>query len=131
MHDCGCNYLQACLLLLIAERPDHGYDLATRLSNSGLEMVDTPSTYRALRSLERDRMVASQWTPSAGGPARRVYRLTAAGETALLAFGDELRRDRVRMARYLRRLEATLADRQPAVETAAPGRRAGVARSDR
>jgi DNA-binding PadR family transcriptional regulator len=118
MHDCGCNYLQACLLLLIAERPDHGYDLATRLAGCGLEMVDPPSTYRALRTLERECLVASEWAPSAGGPARRVYRLTTAGEAALLAFGDELRRDRVRMARYLRRLETTLAARRRAAEPA-------------
>jgi DNA-binding PadR family transcriptional regulator len=108
MHECGCNYLRACLLLLIAERADHGYDLASRLTDFGLDAVDTPSTYRALRALERDGMVASVWMRSLGGPARRVYRLAAAGEAALLSYGEELRRDQRRVAQYLHRLEATV-----------------------
>jgi poly-beta-hydroxybutyrate-responsive repressor len=125
MHECGCNYLRACLLLLIAERADHGYDLATRLTDFGLDALDTPGTYRALRGLERDGMVASVWMRSVGGPARRVYRLTTAGEAALVTSGEELRRDQRRVARYLHRLDAVALPR-PATD-ASPRRRAGVA----
>ena len=35
------NFLQPCLLLLLREQPDHGYDLAVRLGASGREVVLT------------------------------------------------------------------------------------------
>jgi PadR family transcriptional regulator, regulatory protein PadR len=71
--------LHPLLLLLIRERPGHGYDLAVRLSGLGLTQVESGHVYRVLRSLERDGLVASEWTASDSGPARRRYALTPAG----------------------------------------------------
>lgn len=118
MRDCGASYLHACLLLLLAEGPDHGYDLATRLAPLGLAGADAASTYRALRSLERDGSVGSHWVPSHGGPARRVYHLTAKGHTALAATAADLRRDQMRISRYLARLAAVQRMAQPAPDAA-------------
>ena len=75
--------LHPLLLLLIRERPGHGYDLAERLSGLGVSGVECGHVYRVLRSLERDGMVSSTWTASASGPARRCYALTSHGHADL------------------------------------------------
>jgi PadR family transcriptional regulator PadR len=90
------NFLTSCLLLLIAERPDHGYDLVERLERFGFDGSDPGHVYRALRGLESRGLVRSAWRPSAVGPARRVYELTPQGEAELhlkardLARADEI-----------------------------------------
>ena len=73
------NYLQGCLLLLLAESPGHGYDLMERLSDLGLSGVDSGGLYRALRSLDEDGLVKSWREESQLGPVRRRYRISAAG----------------------------------------------------
>jgi PadR family transcriptional regulator, regulatory protein PadR len=78
------NFLQPCLLLLLAERADHGYELATRLRPLHDGEGDSGGIYRALRGLEKHGLVRSEWRTSDVGPARRTYHITAAG-LALLA----------------------------------------------
>ncbi len=73
------NYLQGCVLLLVAESPAHGYELLDQLSGLGLAKVDSGALYRALRGLNDDGLVESWWEKSSAGPARRTYRLTDEG----------------------------------------------------
>jgi PadR family transcriptional regulator PadR len=73
------NFLQPCLLLLLRERPDHGYELAARLKPMHDGDGDAGGVYRALRGLERNGMVRSEWETSDVGPARRTYHVTPAG----------------------------------------------------
>ncbi len=80
------NYLHGCLLLLIAESPAHGYDLVERLSALGLEQVDPPAVYRALRALNEDGLLESWWEGSGSGPARRRYRMSDRGAATLEAW---------------------------------------------
>jgi PadR family transcriptional regulator PadR len=77
------NYLHACLLLLIAESPAHGYDLLERLAVLGLTNVDSGTVYRALRTLNADGLVESWWEASHSGPGRRRYRISQAGMAVL------------------------------------------------
>lgn len=79
------NFLRPCLLLLLQERPAHGYDLVERLHTSFIDDTDAGGVYRTLRTFEREGLVRSSWTTSAAGPARRTYSLTPAG-------ADDLRR---------------------------------------
>jgi DNA-binding PadR family transcriptional regulator len=55
------GYLRPCLLLLIAEESAHGYDLLDRLEALGTPAIDAGTLYRALRAMERDRLVESRW----------------------------------------------------------------------
>src|SRR2546422_2519451 len=57
------NFLQPCLLLLLFQRPSHGYDLLDRLAQAGLSIgaPDPAAVYRMLRQMERDGMVISRW----------------------------------------------------------------------
>ncbi|HHC09024.1 MAG TPA: PadR family transcriptional regulator [Actinobacteria bacterium] len=99
------NFIQACLLVLIAERPSHGYDLMERLSELGLPRPDPGSLYRTLRGLERDRLVTSAWVDSASGPPRRTYRLSDEGRDWLHVLAGAHRETRKILDRFLERYE--------------------------
>jgi PadR family transcriptional regulator, regulatory protein PadR len=77
------NFLQPCLLLLLCENPDHGYELAARLRPMHDGDGDAGGIYRALRGLERQGLVRSEWHTSPTGPARRTYHVTSEGISAL------------------------------------------------
>ena len=64
---------EASLLLLLAERPTHGYELLEALpALTGEDRVDVGNLYRVLRGLEDEGLVRSEW--SADLPARRSER---------------------------------------------------------
>jgi len=77
------NFLRPCLLLLLQERPAHGYDLVERLHASFIDDTDAGGVYRTLRAFEREGLVQSSWCTSSAGPARRIYALTELGEVSL------------------------------------------------
>jgi DNA-binding PadR family transcriptional regulator len=83
------------LLALLASRPTHGYELIERLPDmSGDDRVDVGNLYRALRSLEEDGLVTSEWSADLPGPTKRTYTLTVEGHALLaawLAALDQLR----------------------------------------
>ena len=74
------------LLGLLSEGPRHAYDLEhlieARQMRSWTE-IGFSSIYAVLKRLERQKFVRSRREPSPHGPARRVYRMTSAGQTAL------------------------------------------------
>ena len=84
------NFLQPLLLLLLSEQPDHGYELATRLRPLHEGDGDSGGVYRALRGLEKQGYVQSEWEPSAVGPARRRYSITPTGMSCLASQAHEL-----------------------------------------
>jgi PadR family transcriptional regulator, regulatory protein PadR len=96
------HFVRPCLLLLLRQQPDHGYDLAQRLVALGIEPPDAGTVYRALRALEADGLVTSVWVPPESGPARRIYRLTEAGGRALADEVRELAGTRATVDRFLR-----------------------------
>lgn len=75
--------LDACLLALVRERDRYGYELASALREAGLPIVKDGSIYPLLARLERRGLLESYPVPAAGGPPRRYYRLTEAGEADL------------------------------------------------
>ena len=80
------------LLLLLAEEPRHGYELAASLRDLQFEGVTASTVYRELGRLETDGLVRSFWEASqARGPARHMYELTAAGRDDLDACAEDLR----------------------------------------
>ncbi len=85
------NFLRPCLLLLLHESPAHGYELRERLRPLGFNRDDPGRLYRALRTLEGAGLVRSAWQSSSGGPDRRTYQLTRAGEERLADAAAELR----------------------------------------
>lgn len=97
------NYLRACLLLLLAEQPSHGYELWLNLPTLGADpgTAHTGVPYRTLRQLEEEGLVVSHWDRSDAGPARRVYAVTADGMEWLHLAATSIRTVRRGMSRFL------------------------------
>lgn len=100
------GYLRACLLLLVAEGPVHGYELVTKVRDLGVGKPDAASVYRTLRSLETEGLVSSWWASSGAGPARRVYQTTAPGRHCLEYLAGAVENSHLRLSAFLRRLRA-------------------------
>jgi PadR family transcriptional regulator PadR len=95
------------LLLLLAERPTHGYELLERLpALVGEERVDVGNLYRVLRALEEEGLVTSEWSGDLPGPAKRTYELTADGKALLAAWLQALERLRGDLTELLERVHA-------------------------
>jgi PadR family transcriptional regulator PadR len=104
------RFVEPALLLLLRERPRHGYELIELVPEvSGGERVDVGNLYRFLRALEADGIVESEWHGDLPGPAKRTYRLTAAGEQLLSQWAEALRRSREEVSAFLDRYERSRA----------------------
>ncbi len=80
----GPTPAELALLGLLADGPAHPYSLDVKLREGGSATeVAFSSIYAALDRLEKLGLVASKPDAGARGKARRVYRLTAQGRTAL------------------------------------------------
>src|SRR3954468_3665056 len=78
------RFVEPSLLLLLRERPLHGYELIERLREvAGEGRVDVGNLYRLLRALEAEGLVSSEWSAELPGPAKRTYELTEEGRRLL------------------------------------------------
>ena len=77
------NLMVPVLLLSLRNWNLHGYKLIQELTRFGFSSVDQGNVYRTLRQLEKDDMVKSEWDTTTGGPAKRIYSITDAGEAYL------------------------------------------------
>ena len=92
------------LLVLLADGPTHGYELLDRLPDVvGHERVDVGNVYRALRALEDEGLVVSEWRGDLPGPAKRTYTLTSEGESVLASWLDSLEALRDELTRFIER----------------------------
>jgi PadR family transcriptional regulator PadR len=96
------HFVKPCLLLLLQERSDYGYDLVARLRALGVE-DDSAAVYRVLRALESEGAVTSRWKEPVAGPARRMYELTQAGAEILQCWAEALDESRRVLEGFLSR----------------------------
>jgi PadR family transcriptional regulator PadR len=84
------NWLTPVILVLLKEESSYGYEIMERLEEEfGFEQINPGSVYRTLRQMEKEGLCESEWEISAnGGPARRMYAISEAGETYLDAWAD-------------------------------------------
>jgi len=100
------RFSEPALLLMLRERPTHGYELLEALpAVTGEARVDMGNLYRVLRALEEDGLVRSEWQADAPGPAKRTYELTIEGRRLLDEWASALRRSRERIDSFLERYE--------------------------
>jgi len=102
--DCKCHqptrgamlqgFAQPTLLLLLMEKPSHGYELTNRLGELGLAEADPGGIYRNLQKLEADNFIESSWDTSGSGPARKVYHVTPEGRDFLDTWAGALMKNR-------------------------------------
>jgi PadR family transcriptional regulator, regulatory protein PadR len=100
------RFSEPALLLLLLERPTHGYELLESLPDlTGEARVDMGNLYRVLRGLEEDDLVTSRWEAGEPGPAKRTYELTAEGRHLLDEWAAALRGSRERIDSFIERYE--------------------------
>jgi PadR family transcriptional regulator PadR len=100
------RFHEPALLLLLKERPRHGYELIDQLPEVAAgERVDVGNLYRYLRRLENEGIVESEWHGDLPGPAKRTYSLTPVGERLLGQWADALRGAREDVSAFLDRYE--------------------------
>ena len=89
------SMLEPTLLVLLKEKPRHGYTLLTELETLGVKSIHPSVVYRTLRELERLEWIQSEWeTDQTQGPPRRTYQLTEQGEVAVQYWVGEMERTR-------------------------------------
>jgi PadR family transcriptional regulator, regulatory protein PadR len=100
------RFSEPALLLLLRDRPSHGYELIDSLAAlvPG-RRVDMGNLYRTLRALEARGLVSSEWDAEAPGPAKRRYELTDAGRRLLGEWAGALAHARDRINEFLRQYE--------------------------
>jgi PadR family transcriptional regulator PadR len=84
------KWLTPVALVLLNEENSHGYELMQRIEEEfGSEEINPGSVYRTLRQMEQEGLCTSEWDVRAeGGPARRMYAITDAGEEYLEAWAE-------------------------------------------
>jgi len=96
------SFLQPRVLLLLVQKPAHGYELMDRLGQEEDGSTSGPGLlYRTLRQFEEEGLVRSSWDTEGHGPARRVYEITDEGRDYLHAWAVNIRRTRERLERFL------------------------------
>ncbi len=78
---CSCRggrvsrYLIPALLLLLAEKSSHGYELTERYLELGFTEAnfDPGAIYRTLKLLESEGFIKSRWDTEEIGPAKKIY----------------------------------------------------------
>jgi PadR family transcriptional regulator, regulatory protein PadR len=78
------GHLDALLLAVLEDGPQHGYAVIESLRDGSGGALDLPTgtVYPALHRLERAGLIHSDWE-TVGGRRRRAYRLTSSGRKAL------------------------------------------------
>lgn len=93
------------MLLVLAERPAHGWDVPGLLGPLGHGDIGHGHTYRVLRAMEADGLVGSEWDLSPTGPPRRMYRVTGEGRIWAAGASDLLRQADRHVAEFLDRYD--------------------------
>lgn len=80
------RFVEPVLLFLLKRKgQSYGYELSGELAEYALTdaEIEAGALYRALRQLEKNGFVRSEWDSGHIGPARRLYMLTEPGERHL------------------------------------------------
>ncbi len=100
------RFVEPSILLLLRERPLHGYELIERLPElAGEGRIDVGNLYRLLRALEAEDLVSSEWSAELPGPAKRTYELTPEGRRLLDRWAEALREAQSDVQSFLDRYE--------------------------
>jgi len=100
------RFVEPSLLLLLRERPLHGYELIERLPElAGEGRIDVGNLYRLLRALEAENLVTSEWSAELPGPAKRTYELTPEGQRLLDRWAEALREAQQDVQNFLNRYD--------------------------
>ena len=81
--------LELCILGLLEEQPNYGYEIVTRLAQAPNLAASEGTVYPLLRRLRKVGWLQTSWKESDSGPPRQYYRLTPEGREYLQALRGE------------------------------------------
>jgi poly-beta-hydroxybutyrate-responsive repressor len=96
------NWLEPVVLVTLREWNSYGYELMERAAAFGFEAMNPGTMYRTLRHMEENGVIKSKWETSKGGPARRMYSITDAGEAYLDFWVNSLKQYQQAMDAFFR-----------------------------
>jgi PadR family transcriptional regulator len=108
--------LELCILTLVGQLAQYGYELLTVLARWPQLAVSEGTLYPLLRRLEKEGVISAQWRESVAGPPRKYYALTAAGvqrRDALAAEWSQLMQAMTELQSYVP--DETRAESEPIV----------------
>lgn len=95
------------MLLLLAQKPGHGYELMGKLAEEySITDIDPGFLYRTLRFMESEGVIDSSWDTEGEGPPRRLYTLTDSGTEALKKIAGDIEAIKNQMERFLQEYAA-------------------------
>jgi DNA-binding PadR family transcriptional regulator len=104
------HFLRSALFIGLLPSRSHGYELLEQVKLFGLSSVDLAGVYRAMKLMEHEGLVSSEWEKSELGPPRRVYELTSLGQVAADEHRQALCTARDHLDHMIRSVSPTLAD---------------------
>jgi len=112
--------IQAELLLLLGQKPSHGYELIQRLNEADFKSgeADAATVYRNLRGMDKDGLIKSHWEVGESGPGRRLYEMTPQGEASLKVWAQYIAQQKAKLEFFLQayfRFEESLSKREDGV----------------
>lgn len=86
------RFIEACLLVLLAEKASYGYNLLERLKafDYNEETINMSIIYRNLRRMEKNNLIKAEWQKSEVGPDQKIYSLTSHGYGVMDLWADFL-----------------------------------------
>lgn len=98
------KFVEPSLLLLLAKKASHGYELIERLEGLGFhrESIDIGSVYRTLRKLEKEGFVRSSWTEAKGKKKKRDYVITPQGLHLLARWSGRIEERRRALEKFMK-----------------------------
>lgn len=84
--------LEGCVLGIIAKGETYGYEILSRLEESGFENLMEGTLYPVLTRLEKKGLISCRKSKSPYGPIRKYYSITEAGEQYFSDFKENYER---------------------------------------
>lgn len=76
--------LETLVLAVVEQEPLHGYGIASRLNGLGAGEIQGGTLYPVLKKLSNAGWIEADWSVGDHGPAKKIYKITTAGEAALV-----------------------------------------------
>jgi len=82
--------LELCILSIVSREDAYASDIISKLKEAKLIVVEG-TLYPLLTRLKNEGMLSYRWEESTQGPPRKYYRITEAGQKALLEMTEDWR----------------------------------------
>ena len=110
---CSCKsrrisrFLIPAILLLLSEKPSHGYELTEKYTGFGFTEADSDpgAIYRTLKLLDSEGFIKSKWDTDDPGPAKKIYKITDEGLELLSSWVSDIKERKKTLGLFLKRYD--------------------------